>query len=138
MWTSSPKLRSQIHCRLKMRRAALISFHEILGFQYIGVETEFAVMSVLLAIFIESAHWVDSIIESRCPCVCVSVCLSVPFNAIFFEASYWPSDHMTRSRPLIGQPSFPTIWWWWGEGEGEEEEEEGGSTNERPGSDHVT
>ena len=21
---------------------------------------------------------------------------------------------MTRSRPLIGQPSFPTIWWWCG------------------------
>ena len=62
-------------------------------------------------IFIESAHWADSIIESRCP----YVCLSVPFHAIFFEASHWPSDHMTRSRPLIGQPSFPTIWWWWGE-----------------------
>ena len=62
-------------------------------------------------IFIESAHWADSIIESRCPYVCLSVCLSVPFHAIFFEASHWPSDHMTRSRPLIGQPSFPTIWW---------------------------
>ena len=46
----------------------------------------------------------------------MSVCLFVPFHAIFFEASHWPSDHMTRSRPLIGQPSFPTIWWWWGEG----------------------
>ena len=45
------------------------------------------------------------------------VCLS-PFHAFFFEASHWPSHHMTRSRPLIGQPSFPTIWWWWGEGEG--------------------
>ena len=40
--------------------------------------------------------------------VCMYV---VPFHAIFFEASHWPSDHMTRSRPLIGQPSFPTIWW---------------------------
>ena len=25
-----------------------------------------------------------------------------PSHAIFFEASHWPSDHMTRSRPLIG------------------------------------
>ena len=44
--------------------------------------------------------------------VCLSVCLS-PSHAIFFEASHWSSDHMTRSRPLIGQPPFPTIWWWW-------------------------
>ena len=41
-----------------------------------------------------------------------------PSHAIFFEASHWPSDHMTRSRPLIGQSSFPTIWWWWGGGQG--------------------
>ena len=26
-----------------------------------------------------------------------------PHNAIFFEASHWPSDHMIRSRPLIGR-----------------------------------
>ena len=43
-----------------------------------------------------------------CLCVCLCVCLS-PFHAIFFEASHWSSDHMTRSRPLIGQTSFPTI-----------------------------
>ena len=36
--------------------------------------------------------------------VCPSVCLCVPFHAFFFEASHWPSGHMTRSRPLIGQP----------------------------------
>ena len=40
-------------------------------------------------IFIESAHWADSIIESRCPCVC----LYVPFHAVFFEASHW-SQHL--------------------------------------------
>ena len=27
----------------------------------------------------------------------------------FFEASHWPSDHMTRSRPFIGQPPLPTL-----------------------------
>ena len=32
------------------------------------------------AFFTESAHWADSVIESRCPCV-------PPPNAIFFEAS---------------------------------------------------
>ena len=33
----------------------------------------------------------------------VSVCLSVcPISCNFFEASHWPSDHMIRSRPLIG------------------------------------
>ena len=47
-----------------------------------------------------------------CLSVCVSVCLS-PSHATFSEASHWSSDHMTRSRPLIGQPSLPTIWWWW-------------------------
>ena len=39
-------------------------------------------------IFIESAHWADSIIESRCPSVCLCVCLSL-FMRFF-------------SRPLIG------------------------------------
>ena len=29
------------------------------------------------------------------------VCMSPP-NAIFVKASHWPSDHMIRSRPLIG------------------------------------
>ena len=38
--------------------------------------------------------------------------LKSPFYAIFFKASHWSSDHMTRSWPLIGQPSFPAIWWW--------------------------
>ena len=40
-----------------------------------------------ILIFIESAHWADSIIESRCPSVCVCVC---PFSMRVF------------SRPLIG------------------------------------
>ena len=40
--------------------------------------------------------------------VCLFICVS-PFHAIFFEACHWSSDHMTRSRSLIGQPSFPTI-----------------------------
>ena len=38
--------------------------------------------------------------------VCVSVYLFIyvfPSNAIFIEASHWPSGHMIRSRPLIGQ-----------------------------------
>ena len=29
-------------------------------------------------IFTESAHWADSVIESRCPCVCTSACVFVP------------------------------------------------------------
>ena len=33
-------------------------------------------------IFIESAHWADLIIESRCPYVCMSVC---PFSCNFFR-----------------------------------------------------
>ena len=49
-------------------------------------------------------HWAELVIESPCPCVCGSVCLSAPSSAVFFEASHWPSGHMTRSRPLIGQP----------------------------------
>ena len=34
----------------------------------------------------------------------VYVCCLSPSHAIFFEASHWPSGHMTRSRPLIGRP----------------------------------
>ena len=30
--------------------------------------------------------------------------MSAPSGAVFSEASHWPSDHMIRSRPLIGQP----------------------------------
>ena len=41
---------------------------------------------------------------SVCVSVILSVVLSAPSSAVFFEASYWPSGHMTRSRPLIGQP----------------------------------
>ena len=29
-------------------------------------------------LFTESAHWADSVIESQCPSVCMSVCLFVP------------------------------------------------------------
>ena len=32
--------------------------------------------------------------------VCLSVCLR-HWVQFFFKASHWPSDHMTRSRPLI-------------------------------------
>ena len=46
----------------------------------------------------------DSFIESQCPSVCVFVCLSPP-HAIFFEASYWPSDHIGAAiQPLNGRP----------------------------------
>ena len=45
-------------------------------------------------------------------CVCLSGCLRHRVQ-FFFEASHWSSDHMTISRPLIGQSSFPNIWWWW-------------------------
>ena len=38
---------------------------------------------------------------------CIYVVCMSPAREIYSEASHWPSDHMTRSRPLIGQPSFP-------------------------------
>ena len=62
-------------------------------------------------IFTNSALWSSS--HRVCLWVCVFVCLS-PSRAIFFKASHWPSDHMTRSRPLIGQPPLPP----WGKGGG--------------------
>ena len=40
-------------------------------------------------------HWAELVIESPCPWRC----LSAPSSAVFFEASHWPSGHMTRSRP---------------------------------------
>ena len=48
-------------------------------------------------------HWAELVIESPCPSVDMCVCVSAPSGAVFFEASHWPSGHMTRSRPLIGQ-----------------------------------
>ena len=44
---------------------------------------------------------------SVCVSVCLSVCVCAPSSAVFFEASHWPSGHMTRSWPLIGQPRPP-------------------------------
>ena len=38
---------------------------------------------------------------------CQYVCMSVPSSAVFLEASHWPLYHITRSRPLIGQPLPP-------------------------------
>ena len=51
-------------------------------------------------------HWAELVIESPCPSVEMCVCLRHRVQ-FFFEASHWPSDHMTRSRPLIGQPPPP-------------------------------
>ncbi len=36
--------------------------------------------------------WAELVLELPCP----SVCLSAPSCAVFFKASHWPSDHMTR------------------------------------------
>ena len=44
----------------------------------------FLCLMVNISLFIESAHWADSIIESRCPYVCLSVCVSVPLPCDFF------------------------------------------------------
>ena len=41
-------------------------------------------------------------------CMYLFLCSYVP-PCNFFEASHWPSDTMISSRPLIGQPSFPTL-----------------------------
>ena len=44
--------------------------------------------------------------------ICLSVCVFAPTGAVFFEAFHWPSDHMTRSRPLIwfGLVWFGLVW----------------------------
>ena len=58
-----------------------------------------------------SSNWpTEPIRPSSCD-VRVFVC---PLSMQFFYASHWPSDHMISSRPLIGQPFFPTTWWLWG------------------------
>ena len=48
---------------------------------------------------------------------CLWFCLFAPSDAVFFEASHWPWDHMISSRPLIGQPHwsgfFKTVGWMW-------------------------
>ena len=56
--------------------------------------------------------WAELVIESPCPCVCLSVCVSAPSCAVFSEASHWPWDHMISSRPIIGPPSLPPLETW--------------------------
>ena len=41
---------------------------------------------------------------SVCLSVCLSVCVSPP-HAIFFQASHWPTGHMTRSQASHWSPS---------------------------------
>ena len=51
-------------------------------------------------IFMESAHWADSIIESRCPLyVCMYVCMYVvPFHVVYFEAYFAPTFRNRMSK----------------------------------------
>ena len=53
------------------------------------------------AIFTDSALWAGSVIESPCPCVCLSVCYSVPSGAVFLErSSSHHNFHTVRARDL--------------------------------------
>ena len=75
--------------------------------------------------FLKNRPLADSFIESQCPSVCLS-----PSHAIFFEASHWPSDHMTshlRSKvtpkssgqkwaPKVAVKKEPQEWWSWSMG----------------------
>ena len=52
-------------------------------------------------IFTDSALWAGSVIESPCPFVCLSVCLSVPSGAVFLErSSSHHNFHTVRARDL--------------------------------------
>ena len=62
---------------------------------------------ICLTYKIVSIHFSPNWPTGRCP----SLSILSPSHAIFFEASHWPSDHMISLRPLIGQPSFPTVWY---------------------------
>ena len=61
----------------------------------------FIIPILFVYFFSKNRPLADSFIESRCPSVCLFVCLMSPSHAIFSEASHWPSGHMIRSRPLI-------------------------------------
>ena len=77
--------------------------------RYNNISSPNAVVSVYIRVFKESA--LRPILSSSCDVslyICVYICMSPP-HAIFFEASHWSSDHMIRSRPLIGQPSLREI-----------------------------
>ena len=39
----------------------------------------------------------------------IYICICPLPMHFFFKASHWPSDHKISSRPLIGQPSFPSL-----------------------------
>ena len=55
-------------------------------------------------LFTESAHWADSVIESHCLSVSMCVCVSPPCE-IYFQASHWPTGHMTTSQASHWSPS---------------------------------
>ena len=62
-------------------------------------QAQFLIRLSLSEMFTNSAKVVYQL---QCPCIC----LYVPFPCNLFQTSYWSSDHMIISRPLIGQPSF--------------------------------
>ena len=80
----------------------LAKFTKLTKYETFLGQTCFCGKETHISVFSKNRPLADSFIESQCPLVCVyPKCLS-PSHAIFFEASNWPSDHMTRSRPLIG------------------------------------
>ena len=55
----------------------------------------------LFVLFTDSALWAGSVIESPCPCVCLSVCVYVPSGAVFLErSSSHHNFHTVRARDL--------------------------------------
>ena len=54
-------------------------------------------------LFIKSAHWADSFIESRCP---LYVCMSVPFHVLYFEAYFAPTSQSRMSKNFRDSESF--------------------------------
>ena len=61
---------------------------------WLGAEAQQQLIHVL---FIESAHWANSIIESRCP---LYICMSVPLHVLDFEAYFAPTSRSRMSKIL--------------------------------------
>ena len=74
-----------------------------------------------ITFFTELAHWADSVIESRCPCACLSVYLSVfdiakhPLPSVLESScqrmfsSYWPVTPVTPVTPqkkIVDPPNY--------------------------------
>ena len=103
-WVQSNNLEDMQKTRTKWKWKKFLNtryFHSPAKFRF-----TIYILHIIKQISPTRPHWTELFIESPCPFVCATECC-------FFRGLSLALRSHDQIRPLIGQPSFPTIWWWW-------------------------